>query len=61
MKAAILIAEHSQEVYNLRGDRIGCVNLALNQILRSTHNLKGIVAALKIYLSLSKATDSQLK
>lgn len=61
MKAAILIAEQSQELYNLKGERMCGVHLALNEIIRSTNNFKGVVSALKIYLSFSKSIELQLR
>jgi len=37
------------------------VHLALNEIIRSTNNFKGVVSALKIYLSFSKSIEFQLR
>lgn len=61
MRAAIVIAEKSQLVYNVRGERVKGLALSLNEMIKQNHGLGKLVGIVKVFITHSKALEEELR
>lgn len=59
MKTSIVIAEQSQPICDLRGQKAGPLCMALNQMLYERSTVRGIMQGLKMYLLYSNRPNEQ--
>ena len=61
MRAAIVIAEKSQLVYNIRGEKVKGLVLSLNEMIKQNHSLGKLVNIVKVFTTHSKVLEEELR
>lgn len=56
-KCAVYVAEKSQSMFNLKGEKIHGMGLSLNQIIKSFGNIEEFVGALKDFIKNVRVHD----
>lgn len=59
MHTSIVVAEQSQTICDLRGQKIGPLCMALNQMLSERPTIRGITQGIKLYLQYSTRPNEQ--
>lgn len=61
MRAAIVIAEKSQLVYNIRGEKIKGLALSLNEMIKQNNSLGKLINIIKVFITHSKVLEEELR
>lgn len=61
MRAAIVIAEKSQLVYNVRGEKVKGLALSLNEMIKQNQGLGKLVNIIKVFITHSKVLEEELR
>ena len=61
MRAAVLLAEQSQPVLTLRGDRVKAFPLLLGPVVATASDLPALARALQLYLLHSRTIELELR
>ncbi len=61
MRAAVLLAEQSQPILTLKGDRIKAFPLLLGPVVSTTSDLQALTRGLQLYLLHSRSIDLELR
>jgi len=61
MRASILVAEKSQVVYTLNGQRIRGLGLSLNEMIKEGVSMNKMVGIIKLFMTYNKMIDEELR
>jgi hypothetical protein len=61
MRASILVAEKSQVVYTLSGQRLRGLGLSLNGMIKSGVSMQKMVGIVKLFMTYNKTIDEELR